>query len=188
MKRIFIFLIFLVYTTLLTGQDQPKNIFGISGGISPAILDYYFDDPYDFWVNGELSPIGQVFYARQVRESFRIGGYLEYEKAKFSTDTQTGNYNFKRYNIGINWLGQFPKTKLHLQLGGYTGYGFLTAEDWDNLKGIDLGILVGPAYESGHYGIALHLQRGYAWYESDGSPAGVMMYIPRYLLKIYYKL
>ena len=169
-------------------QDQAKNIFGVSAGFIPATMDIYFDDPFDFWVDRELSPVYHFFYARQVRESFRIGGYVEYEKAKFSTQSEIGIYNFKRYNLGINWLGQYPKTALHLQLGGYFGYGFLKAESWDNLNGIDLGVIMGPAFELKRFGVAFHIQGGHAWYESDGSPSGVMLYSPKYMFKVYYKL
>jgi hypothetical protein len=169
-------------------QDQAKNIFGLSAGIAPGVMDMYFDMPFNFWPNRELSPIYNVFYARQVTESFRIGGYAEYEKAKFSDNTSEDIYSFNRYNMGLYWLGQFPKTALHLQLGGYFGYGFLRADNWDNLKGADYGFIAGPAYERGKLGIAVHVHQGHAWYESTGTPIGVMLYTPKYMLKIYYKL
>ncbi|MFZ0283068.1 MAG: hypothetical protein WAL29_15570 [Bacteroidales bacterium] len=148
----------------------------------------YFDDPFDFWPTRELSPVAHIFYARQVTESFRIGGYAEYEEVKFSDNVSPDTFSFSRFNLGVDWLGQFPKTPLHLQLGGYFGYGLLTADNWDNLKGIDLGLIAGPAFETEHFGVAVHLQSGHAWYESTGSPSGVMLYTPRFLLKIYYKL
>ena len=189
MKKIkSITVLFIITVNLGFSQDQAKNIFGISAGFIPAKMDIYFDEPFDFWPNRELSPVYHLFYARQVRESFRIGTYVEHEKANFSDQTGDGIYNFKRYNMGLNWLGQYPKTSLHMQLGGYLGYGFLKANNWDNLKGTDLGIIIGPAYERDHLGIAAHLQVGHAWYESEGTPRGVMLYSPKYMFKIYYKL
>ena len=141
--RIICLLWFLAESILLC-QDKPKNILGVSAGIVPSIMDMYFDEPFDFWPDRELSPVYHILYARQVNESFRIGSYLEYEKTNFSDNDRDGIYNFKRYNLGLNWLGQFPKT-------------------------------------------AFHMQGGHAWYESSGSPSGVMLYTPRLLLKIYYK-
>jgi hypothetical protein len=188
MKRL-ILLIFCISTpVLLSGQDQYKNIFGVSGGVAPAYMNMYFDNPFNFFPNREIGPVAQIFYTRQVRESFRIGSYIEFEKVRFSDNLSTAIKSFRRYNIGVNWLGQFPKTQLHLQLGGYAGYGFLRANGWDNLNGFDLGLIAGPAFEKEHTGIALHVHSGYAWYESKGTPHGVMLYTPKILLKIYYKM
>ncbi len=189
MKKIkVICVLYFLVGSVLYCQDQAKNIFGLSAGIAPGMGDMYFDMPFNFWPNRELSPIFNAFYARQVTESFRIGGYLEYEKVNFS-DNLNGDINyFNCYNLGLNWLGQFPKTSLHLQLGGYFGYGFLMSEGWDNLKGPQYGFIAGPAYERNKFGIAIHVHQGHAWYESTGTPIGVMLYTPKYLLKIYYKL
>lgn len=183
-----IFVLFFIISGALSGQNQAKNILGISAGIVPAVMDMYFDMPFNFWPDRELSPIYQVFYARQLTESFRVGSYLEYEKVNFSDNVNPGIFNFKRYNIGLNWLGQFPKTSLHLQLGGYIGYGFLRAKDWDKLTGNDYGLILGPAYERKKFGIAVHMHEGHAWYKSSGTPVGVMLYTPKILLKVYYKL
>ena len=151
-------------------------------------MDMYFDDPFNFWPNRELSPVANIFYARQVTESFRIGSFFEWEQVNFTDVYSPEKRNFQRFNFGFNWLGQFPKTKLHLQLGGYFGYGILKATNWDDPKGVDLGLIAGPAFETDHLGLALHLQGGHAWYESTGSPSGVMLYTPKILLKIYYKM
>src|SRR5665647_1466131 len=135
MKKIgVICILYFLASGALFCQDQAKNIFGLSAGIAPGVMDMYFDMPFNFWPDRELSPIYNVFYARQLTESFRIGSYLEYEKVNFSDNVNTGIFNFKRYNIGLNWLGQYPKTSLHMQLGGYFGYGFLRAQSWDNLS------------------------------------------------------
>jgi hypothetical protein len=184
----FICVLFLILNITLSGQDQKKNIIGVSAGIVPGIMDMYFDVPYNFWPNREISPIYQLFYARQVLGSFRIGGFLEFEEVRFTDDISTEVHSFKRYNFGVNWLGQFPKTALHMQLGGYAGYGFLSAVNWDKLSGYDLGLIAGPAFEKNRFGIALHLQSGHAWYDSTGTPQGVMLYTPKILLKVYYKI
>lgn len=187
MKNIIICVLCFTTSGFLFGEDQPKNVFGVSFGIVP-IGDAYLDMPINTWPDRESSQVGQVFYARKVSEVFMIGSYLEYENANFSNSSSDVNYSFSRYSIGLNWLGKYPKTQLHMQLGGYIGYGLLTAKDWDNLKGVDLGLIIGPAYERNKIGIALHMQGGHAWYGSSGTPEGVMLYYPRFLFKIYYKL
>ncbi|MEI8049752.1 MAG: hypothetical protein WCI92_20440 [Bacteroidota bacterium] len=143
--------------------------------------------PPNFWPNRQQSPIYLRVYARQGYDFFRIGAYHEYEEVKFSDNESSEIRSFTRSNIGLNWLGQFPKTPFHFQLGGYFGYGFLKATNWSNLKGTDYGMLAGPAFEKGKMGVALHVQYGHAWYKSTGTPIGVMLYTPKYLLKVYYK-
>ena len=189
MKKILIISVsYFIMTCTLFCQDKPKNIVGVASGVAPKIRDMYFAMPFNFWPNRELSPVFQFFYSRQMGDAFRIGSYLEYERINFSDHVGTDRSSFKRYNIGLNWMVQFPKTGFHLQLGGYFGYGFLEASDWNNQNGIDLGIIAGPAYEINRIGVALHLHSGHARYESSGTPEGVMLYTPRFLLKIYYKL
>jgi hypothetical protein len=180
-------LLLLLYLTI-SGQDQKKNIFGVSAGIVPGIMDMYFDDPFNNWYNREASPVCQLFYARQVAESFRIGSYFEYEKANFSFGSENAIYNFSRFNFGLNWIGRYPKTALHLQLGGYAGFGIIKTRNWDNLSGFDIGMIAGPAFEKNNFGIALHLHGGHGWYESTGTPSGVMLYTPKILLKVYVKI
>jgi len=180
--------LFLIICFTVSGQDVKKNIFGVSAGVVPGIMDMYFDDPFNNWYNREVSPVYQLFYARQVSEFFRIGSYAEYEKVNFSFGDESVIRNFSRLNLGLNWIGRYPKTALHLQLGGYAGYGILRAQNWDNLSGFDIGLIAGPAFESNNFGIAIHLQGGHGWYESSGSPAGVMLYTPKFLLKVYFKI
>jgi hypothetical protein len=186
-KMIILSVLCFLTTTSLFSQDRPKNIIGVSAGIVPGIMDFYFDMPFNFWPKRELSPIYQVFYARQVLEFFRIGAYLELEKAKFSGTSDGLTHSFGRTNIGLNWLGQYPKTAFHLQLGGYFGYGYLKADNWNNPKGIDLGVIMGPAYEKNNIGVAVHMHGGHAWYKSSGTPQGVMIYTPKVLFKVYRK-
>lgn len=108
-KYMFLHVFCFIITRFVSAQELPKNIVGISAGIVPATMDMYFDKPFNIWPDRELSPIYQLFYARQVREAFRIGSYIEYEEAKFSVNPLLGIRSFTRLNIGMNWLGQFPK-------------------------------------------------------------------------------
>ena len=169
------------------GQEKPKNIFGVSAGLVPAYSNMFLDEPFNSWSKREAGPVYHIFYARQVRESFRVGSYYEYEQARF-TDTETGNlFGFDRYNIGVDWIGHFPISVIQLQLGGYMGFGFLKAQAWDRPWGYDLGLIAGPAWEGEKVGVALHVHAGHAWYESSGSPSGVMLYNPKILLKLHYR-
>jgi hypothetical protein len=181
-------ILFILMGSTLLCQDLVKNYLGLSVGIVPKTMDMYFDMPLNTWPNRELSPIFNVFYSRQVRESFRVGTYLEYEKVNYSNVNSSLINSLKRYSLGLSWLGHFPKTALQFQLGGYFGYGILSGPGWDNQTGSDLGIIAGPAYELKKFGIAVHLQGGHGWYESSGNPLGVMLYDPKILLKVYYKL
>lgn len=188
MKKLFIFCVFCMLSlNFLYSQSQSKNLIGFSSGIVPGMMDMYFGQPWDFSPNRELSPVIQFFYARQLHKIVRLGAYVEMEKVKFSDQTGTDRHSFRRNNIGINGLLQFPQKPLHLQIGGYIGYGYLRADNWDDLTGLDFGGMGGPAYEKGKFGLAAHLQTGYANYESSGTPKQVKLYNPKVLLKFYYK-
>lgn len=173
------------------GQEQ-KNVIGIGAGISPKYdYDVWIADPKNgAWVTKNTSPVFQFFYARQVREALRLGGYFEYESATLLLNN-IHDIKASRVNIGINWLGQYPESEFHIQLGGYAGYGFVGASDWSqSLYGADVGVMLGPAYEKGNFGIALHVQYGkgyYGNYKSTGTPNEVGVAIPRFLLKVYHK-
>jgi hypothetical protein len=185
-KHVVALMICLVAGINLFSQDQ-KNIIEFGVGIVPG-KDYsiWVGDPVDKWATRKASPLVHLSFARQVREAFRIGGYVEYESGKF--EMYSHDFKASRYNIGVNWLGQFPKNNFHLQLGGYFGYGLLKSKDWDqSLQGIDLGLLAGPAYENGNMGIALHVQSGMGWYYSAGNPQDVTLLNPKFVLKVYYK-
>ena len=190
MKKGILCLLCLMLTLNLFAQGQEqKNIIGFGAGISPR-YDYsvWIGDPVNIWATKNSSSVFQFFYARQVLEAVRLGGYFEYESATF---TAYSSYDSKasRYNIGANWLAQYPNSDFHIQLGGYIGYGSIKASDWDqSVYGTDIGIMVGPAYEKGNYGIALHVQYGKGYYTSSGTPTEVGFAVPRYLLKVYYKL
>jgi hypothetical protein len=56
------------------------------------------------------------------------------------------------------------------------------------VSGIDYGIIIGPAYEKNNFGVAVHLQTGFGYYLSSGAPDEVDFSIPRFVLKVYYKL
>ncbi len=187
MKTIMTFCVFCLMTaSFLFGQEKPKNLVGISYGIVPAVGQMYFGSPYDIWPKRDQSNVYQIFYSRQVYSAIRIGAYIEYERVRFTANPSPVIHNILRRNIGVNLLGQFPQTPLHVQLGGYLGGGSLNADQWSKLTGIDFGFIAGPAYEKGQYGIALHVQTGFANYTSTGTPADVKLFNPKIMFKFYY--
>jgi hypothetical protein len=164
-------------------EKEYKSTFGIGGGFSPA-RTVWIGDPVNLWAHLDGSPIFHVFYSYQIMKPVRIGPYLEFETAKFENTSDKAN----RFNIGFNWLTMYPLKPLHFQFGGYMGYGFVKADVWDqSLNGIDYGIMVGPAYEKDNFGIALHLQSGFAYYISSGVPDEASYSKERLLIKLYYK-
>jgi hypothetical protein len=173
---------------LLSQEDLIKNYLGVSVGVVPGVTDMYFDDPLNIWPDRRISPVFNAFYARRLGELFRAGGYLGFERINFTDIAGTNINALNGYNIGLTWLTQYPKTAMSLQLGGFFGFGFLHARTWDTQTGFEYGIIAGPAYEMKKIGIALHVHYGRAWYESSGFPLGVMLYDPKILLKVYYKL
>jgi len=73
---------------------------------------------------------------------------VEYEKAKFSTQSEIGIYNFQNVITSelIGWdsiQNSFAPSTWRI----FLVMDFLKAESWDNLNGIDLGVIMGPAFE-----------------------------------------
>ena len=173
---------------LFAQEQDKKNIIGFGAGISPG-KDYciYLGDPVDEWASKNVSPVFQVFYARQALPAIKLGGYFEYEHT-----TVNNLYNFddtkaSRFSMGLNWLAQYPNKAFHAQLGGYIGCGSIIASKWDKaLNGIDFGIMIGPAYEKDNIGIALHIQSGLGWYGSSDLDDLILL-MPKILLKVYHK-
>lgn len=209
MKNGFLCFVYLMLNLGLSAQVQEgKNIIGFGAGISPA-KDYsiWIGDPIDVWANKNASPVIQIFYARQVLPAVRLGTYFEYETAtcNFNYSYNDGDYYYNysikakatRYNVGINWLSQYPKTPFHAQFGGYAGYGLVSSSNFgqamsgassQNLSGIDFGIMAGPAYEQNNIGIAFHVQSGFGWYHSNESLKDLLLVMPKFILKVYYIL
>src|SRR4030043_1814060 len=75
----------LISTVLVFGQKgDSKNLYGVSFGLSVAKESGFYIDfgETSSWPDKKTSPVFQLFYARQVSESFRIGGFFEYESTK----------------------------------------------------------------------------------------------------------
>jgi hypothetical protein len=190
MKSWILCILCLLLTSNIFAQGQEReNIIGFGAGISPEYKSsIWIGDPANVWATKKSSPVFQFFYARQVREDVRLGVYFEYESATFEV-YNSDDSKASRYNFGVNWIALYPNNALHMQLGGYIGYGSIKSDNWDqSVSGTDIGIMVGPAYEKDNLGIALHVQYGKGYYTSSGIPDEVGLSLPRILLKIYYKL
>jgi hypothetical protein len=183
-KKKILCILCLMLTFSIYGQDQEKrNIIGVAAGYCPG-RDVWIGNPINIWLDINASPILHLFYTRQVIHSVRLGTYFEYENATIKST----NDKASRYNAGLTWLAQYPDKPLHAQLGGYFGYGFVKADIWDQtVSGIDYGIMIGPAYEKNNFGIAFHLQTGFSYYTSTGTPDEVSYSKGRFLVKIYHK-
>lgn len=177
-----------VFSNAQAQDNNYRNMAGFGITMTPFMnAGLYFDEPWVFWPDNEPSIFPRLFYARQLNETLRLGIYLEHGKNKFSDNNRNEVHSFSRNVIGIDWLARYPATKLHLQLGGYFGAGIISAQNWDNLKGIDFGLLAGPGYESGRIGASVQIKAGFAPFFSDGTPNTVLMHTPGALIKIYGK-
>ena len=182
-KEILIMLCLMLMFSLYSQTNEKKNIVGFGAGFCPA-KDVWIGDPLNFWADINTSPVFQIYYAHQLLQSVRLGSYFEYENATFKGTTNKAS----RYVLGLNWLAQYPNRPLHIQLGGYFGYGFVQSDMWDqSLGGIEYGMIAGPAYEKSNFGIALHFPTGFSYYFSTGTPDEVSYSKGIYLLKLYYK-
>ena len=189
MKKATLYLsVMLLLCNPLLCQDLARNFIGISAGIAPGISDLYIDIPFDYWPERKAGPIINIFYDRRLNESIRAGGFAEFERINYSDTASSEVFNIHRYSLGLNWVSQYPRAPLHMELGGYLGYGFMVAGNWDNLHGFGYGLILGPGYELRKIGFALHVHWGRYWYESTGIPVGVMDYTPKILVKAYFKL
>ena len=174
-------------------QTENKNIVGVSGGIVIPGHEYtiWLGDDIDGWAKRKVSPIFQLSYSYQILQHVRVGSYLEYENVNFDYNNFT-NQHAKRYGLGINWLACIPISILQLQLGGYTGgtYGTSDLPRWtQSMKGFEMGIILGPAFEIDKIGFAINVQSGFSWlFNSNNYPKDVILLDPKILFKVYYKL
>lgn len=191
MKKIpavFLFLFVLIGVNVSGQNKVNRNIAGIGINYIPFMAKgMYFDAPFDFWPDNEPSAFPRIFYARDLNETFRFGGFFETGKNRFSDKTSDSIHSFRRSIVGIDWLARYPKTRLHIQLGGYFGYGMIKANYWDNLKGADFGMLAGPAFETGAFGACIHFRSGFSPFSSSGRPEGILLYTPGIVFKLYGK-
>lgn len=168
--------------------QESKHVVGIGfGRVAYSDDIVYVSTGSGVWFKYNKDVIFNLNYAYKVYPYFRIGGYFEYESAEMESDLLK-NTKGSRFDIGGQWLGEYPKTKLRAQLGGYFAFSVLSNELWDKtLKGINYGIMAGPCYDFGKISISLHVHAGMSPYFGD-EPEDVDVLAPKVFLKIYYTL
>ena len=154
------------FSSIMFSQKN-KHIIGVSAGISfpwedVIYLDY---DQYDVWSNNEVNPVLSVFYEYGFTEYFKMGCHMEMERNKIEIDYPFDEgITCKRFALGIHWIGQYPQNMLHAELGGFGNFAFCRSDDWDaNLKGIEYGVIIGPAVTVDDFKIALHFDPTFSY-------------------------
>lgn len=169
--------------------QESKHVFGIGIGrvaYSDNII-YVNTSAGDVWFKYSQDVVLNINYAYKVYPYFRVGSYFEYEKAEMKNDLVSG-VKGSRFDIGTQWLGEYPDKKFRLQLGGYFAFSVLSNDQWnESVKGINYGIMGGPCYDAGKFSIALHVHAGMSPYFGN-NPEDVDILAPKVFLKIYYTL
>lgn len=188
MKKSYLILIFFCLMLQLTVRAQEKQLWNMAGvGVTfqiPLSPGMYFDDPFNIWPDQEPSYITRLFYARMLSSVLSLGAYAEFGRIQFSHQSEEIR-SYRRMVAGLEWLARYPQKPLHMQLGGYAGYGLIRADNWDDLHGADFGMLAGPAYEKKHFGVTAQVKAGVSPFKSSGTPEGVLIFAPAVLLKMY---
>ncbi|MFO7368930.1 MAG: hypothetical protein R6X09_01530 [Bacteroidales bacterium] len=172
--------------------QEGKHIVGLSSGITMPWDDgVYFDlEPYNTWPDNQLSPAFGLFYEYQLASFFKLGTHFDFERSNFKDDYPfEEGFKGNRFALGLHWIGQYPDKKLQAELGGFFNVAFATCKEWDaDVKGIEYGIIVGPAYSFGNIKIALHLQPTFSYLFSNDMPEAVLLMYPRIMCKLHYTL
>ena len=182
-------LIILTFSNIALSQNA-KYAVGVTYGFQDReVEDIWISNPYNIWIDQTSSNIFGLFCRYRVSSNFELGIYTEYEKGEFdviglSWDKAT------RWGLGTTWIGKYPATMVHFQLGGYFSFNILSTdyEDFDTETGIDYGIIVGPAIEYQNYGAAIHFHTGFSYYPSDNEPDEYSYANSKIKIKLYYIL
>lgn len=179
---------FLLRNNQLLAQDS-KHLFGIGVGrvaYGDNIM-YVNTAAGDDWFKYTQDVILNFSYNYRIFPYFRVGSYFEYESATLENDTHKG-LKGSRFDFGAQWLGEYPETKLRLQLGGYFAFSILSNDAWnESLKGMNYGIMAGPCYQFGKFSVALHVHAGMSPYFGDVIE-NVDILAPKVFLKLFYNL
>ncbi|MGD2034214.1 MAG: hypothetical protein PVF73_04100 [Bacteroidales bacterium] len=148
------------------------------------------DPDIDIWMDpGTNIPIALI-YEYGLSDLLKAGAKIEYEKVNFDS-YYTGESYANRLAIGIHSLASYPRTMFHAEFGGYGNFGILNSDEFDSsVKGIEYGIMIGPAVRTGKINIALHFQPCYGYYFLSGSdqPEDALVMYPRIAAKVSLEL
>ena len=173
------------------GQDT-RHYVGISSGITmPWENGIYIDyDQYVIWPDSKINPTFSMFYEYQLSSYFKLGCHVDFEKTKVEvTYPFDENIKSKRFALGVHWIGQYPNNRLHAELGGFSNFAYASSDAWDsNLKGVEYGIIVGPAFSIKKFKIALHFQPTFSYFFSKDLPENILLLYPRVMCKLHYTI
>ena len=184
---LYFFALLFITSNALTAQESKQSAgFSIGYALKYDNAIYVDNDQYTTWPDHTGNSVIDLFYEYKFFPFFKAGIHAEYEKSKFN-DFYLDNSYATRYVLGFHWIGQYPKTPLHAELGGYFNFGIITQQDFENNpKGIEYGIIAGPALDIDKFTIALHAQPGMSYFFSSSLPKAVMIFYPRFLIKVGY--
>lgn len=182
----------LLFSSSLKSQTG-KHSFALSIGWGiPFENSVYIgnDEPdIDIWADIKTNIPITFSYEYGLSDFVKAGGRIEYEKINFDS-YYSGETFAKRFAIGIHCLVSYPKNPFHGEFGGFGNFGFLISDEFDNsIKGIEYGIMIGPAYRLDKINIALHFQPCYGYYfiTKSNFPSTVLVMYPRILAKVSYE-
>jgi hypothetical protein len=188
MKKIFSLCCSLAVCFSIFGQNSKNNIAGFSVGYgfkyeNTVYIDF---DEYSTWADHLGNATFGFFYENKLTPSFKIGTNFNYEKSKVD-DYYLGESYAKKYMWGIHWIGQYPKSAFHGELGGFFKTGIIAHEEFGhNPKGMQYGIIAGPAVDFDRVSVAVHFQSGLSYFFQSESPTDVLVFYPEVLLKMGY--
>ncbi len=188
-----IFLITIIILGFLSAFSQNhKHIIGISSGITfPLKNTIYIDyDQFSTWPDSKINPTYSIFYEYGTSDYFKLGLNFNFENIGIEiTYPIEDDFKANKFSFGLHWIGQYPKTILHAELGGFMNFAYASSDSWDaNLKGLEYGILIGPAVSIKKFKIALHFQPTFAYLSSKDLPEDALLMFPRIMLKLGYTL
>jgi hypothetical protein len=186
-KNIILLLILFLPGNFMNAQELKQSAGFSIGYAVPYDNSIYVDNgAYTTWPDHTGNSVVNLFYEYRFLPYFKAGVHFEYEKSKFS-DFYLDESTASRYAFGFHWIGQYPQTPLHGELGGYFNTGIITQENFEhNPKGIEYGIIAGPAMELDKFTIAFHAQAGMSYFFSSQLPKAVLIFYPRFIFKIGY--
>ena len=173
-------------------MEYPNLVGGALGLVVPVTDgSAYLGYPVDSWGDRDTTWSVGAFYFRKLTPAFRVGALLEMESVTVKLDE--GQASGRRMAVGVSWLGHYPDGPLSMELGGVAYLGLLkpsavspaSSTHWDTLKGLEYGIVIGPALEIDHLYFAIHWEPLHSWYSAN-TPSDVTLTDPRIRLKVGY--
>lgn len=190
MNKILPLLLILYSYGIIKAQESRHSVnllIGTNITIENTIYIDFEDPDYEIWADPEHKLAWHLDYTYHFTDYLGWSGYAEYEKIKLE-DYFFGDVEAKRIAIGTGFEVRYPQTALHGLSGGFFGLGTANSDDFDNpLRGIEYGLLIGPAYTLESIEAALLFKPKFSYYFSkDPAPeSGLIMY-PQIFLKLGY--